>query len=60
MVVQRLNEEISRQSNLGNQGLPPLQAVQSVNGLEMFGFLSPSIVQVGPPTLDFIFTFLLL
>ncbi|PON63624.1 FY-rich [Parasponia andersonii] len=52
MVLQRLNEEISRQSNLGIQGLPPLQLLQSINGLEMFGFHSSPIMQrvsmIGP------------
>ncbi|GFQ07428.1 lysine-specific demethylase jmj18 [Phtheirospermum japonicum] len=46
MVLQRLNQEITRQRRLGsNQGLPPLQPSSSINGLEMFGFHSPSIVQ---------------
>ncbi|KAJ7969241.1 lysine-specific demethylase JMJ18-like [Quillaja saponaria] len=44
-VVQRLNQEITRQSCLGGQGLPSLQPLQSINGLEMFGFLSPPIIQ---------------
>ncbi|KAM6551640.1 hypothetical protein CsatB_001448 [Cannabis sativa] len=42
-VLQRLNEEIKRGSKIG-RGLP-LQPFQSINGLEMFGFLSPSIMQ---------------
>ncbi|KAF5944881.1 hypothetical protein HYC85_018958 [Camellia sinensis] len=45
MVLERLNQEIERQSNLGKQGLPPVQPSESINGLEMFGFLSPPIVQ---------------
>ncbi|KAA8544808.1 hypothetical protein F0562_019601 [Nyssa sinensis] len=45
MVLQRLNQEITRQSSLGKQGLPPLQSPQSINGLEMFGFLSTPIIQ---------------
>uniref|UniRef100_A0A5B7AGW7 Putative lysine-specific demethylase JMJ18 isoform X1 n=1 Tax=Davidia involucrata TaxID=16924 RepID=A0A5B7AGW7_DAVIN len=45
MVLQRLNQEIMTQSNLGKQGLPPLQPPQSINGLEMFGFLSAPIIQ---------------
>lgn len=46
LVVQRLNQEILRQSSLGVQGqLPPFH-MQRVNGLEMFGFLSPNIIQV--------------
>lgn len=45
MVLQRVNEEIKRQNNLGKQVLFPSQPLQSINGLEMFGFLSSSIVQ---------------
>ncbi|XVF23073.1 hypothetical protein REPUB_Repub13aG0006500 [Reevesia pubescens] len=44
MVLQRLNQEILR-SNLGEIGLLPLQSLQSINGLEMFGFLSSPIIQ---------------
>ncbi|XP_059666927.1 lysine-specific demethylase JMJ18-like isoform X2 [Cornus florida] len=44
MVLQRLNQEISRQSSLGKQGMPPSQHPQSINGLEMFGFLSTTII----------------
>ncbi|XP_008812090.1 lysine-specific demethylase JMJ18-like [Phoenix dactylifera] len=46
MVREKLNEEIIRQHDLGKQGLPPLQTPESMDGLEMFGFLSPSIIQV--------------
>lgn len=42
-VVQRLNEEIVRQRSLQQVGLPSLQ--KPVNGLEMFGLLSHSIVR---------------
>ncbi|KAJ6301177.1 hypothetical protein OIU77_015481 [Salix suchowensis] len=42
MVVQRLNDEIGRRNSLGEGNLPPSQ---SINGIEMFGFLSPPIVQ---------------
>ncbi|KAL9403345.1 hypothetical protein Peur_000317 [Populus x canadensis] len=42
MVVQRLNDEIGRRNSLGERNLPPSQ---SINGIEMFGFLSPPIVQ---------------
>ncbi|KAJ9168425.1 hypothetical protein P3X46_019950 [Hevea brasiliensis] len=42
MVLQRLNEEIIQQNSIGERGLQPLL---SVNGLEMFGFLSSPIVQ---------------
>ncbi|OVA06404.1 JmjC domain [Macleaya cordata] len=45
MVLERLNQEILRQRSLGVLGLPPLQPSQSIDGLEMFGFLSPHIVQ---------------
>ncbi|KAF8408758.1 hypothetical protein HHK36_004826 [Tetracentron sinense] len=45
MVLERLNQEIIRQHSLGEQRLPPLRPLQSINGLEMFGFLSPPIVQ---------------
>lgn len=43
MVLQRLNQVIISQRSRGEQELPPLQ---SVNGLDMFGFLSPPIIQV--------------
>ncbi|XWS16682.1 hypothetical protein CRYUN_Cryun34aG0111800 [Craigia yunnanensis] len=45
MVLLQLNQEILRRSNLGERGLLPLQSLQSINGLEMFGFLSPPIIQ---------------
>ncbi|KAE8664573.1 Lysine-specific demethylase JMJ15 [Hibiscus syriacus] len=45
MVLQQLNQEILRRRNLGESGLLPLQSLQTINGLEMFGFLSPPIVQ---------------
>ncbi|XP_019053494.1 PREDICTED: lysine-specific demethylase JMJ15 isoform X2 [Nelumbo nucifera] len=45
MVLERLEQEIQRQHNLGKKGLPPIQPLQNLNGLEMFGFLSPSIIQ---------------
>ncbi|KAJ6887305.1 hypothetical protein NC651_027599 [Populus alba x Populus x berolinensis] len=45
MVLQRLNGEILRRNSLGERDLPPLEPLQSINGLEMFGFLSPPIVQ---------------
>ncbi|KAH1048782.1 hypothetical protein J1N35_039566 [Gossypium stocksii] len=45
MVLQQLNQEILRRKNLGESGLLPLQSLQSINGLEMFGFLSPPIIQ---------------
>uniref|UniRef100_A0A6V7QYG7 Lysine-specific demethylase JMJ18-like n=1 Tax=Ananas comosus var. bracteatus TaxID=296719 RepID=A0A6V7QYG7_ANACO len=46
LVRERLNEAIIKHRSLGNTNLPPLQTPDSVNGLEMFGFLSPLIVQV--------------
>ncbi|KAG8385165.1 hypothetical protein BUALT_Bualt03G0013400 [Buddleja alternifolia] len=45
MVLQRLNQEIVKQKSSGKQGLPPLQSSSSINGLQMFGLVSPSIVQ---------------
>ncbi|KAG5516020.1 hypothetical protein RHGRI_036910 [Rhododendron griersonianum] len=45
MVLKRLNQEIVTQRDLGKQGMPPLQPPESINGLEMFGFLSPPIIQ---------------
>ncbi|CAI9755214.1 unnamed protein product [Fraxinus pennsylvanica] len=45
MVLQRLNQEIETQRSSGKQGLPPLLPSSSINGLKMFGFLSPSIVR---------------
>ncbi|CBI39010.3 unnamed protein product, partial [Vitis vinifera] len=46
MVLQKLQQEIIRHSSLGKQLLPSLECLQGVNGLEMFGFLSPPIIQV--------------
>lgn len=46
MVRERLNQEIVRQRNQGKHGLPELQAPESMDGLEMFGFLSPAIIRV--------------
>ncbi|XP_038679857.1 lysine-specific demethylase JMJ18-like isoform X2 [Tripterygium wilfordii] len=45
MVLQRVNKEIARRKNSGERHLPPVQAAQSINGLEMFGFLSPPIIE---------------
>lgn len=42
-VVQRLNEGIMRMRDSGQNGFLPLR--KSVNGLEMFGLISPSIVE---------------
>uniref|UniRef100_A0A7N0TJ12 Lysine-specific demethylase JMJ16 n=1 Tax=Kalanchoe fedtschenkoi TaxID=63787 RepID=A0A7N0TJ12_KALFE len=45
MVRDKVNQEISRLHKLGRLNLPPLQPPGSVDGLEMFGFSSPSLVQ---------------
>ncbi|XP_058101546.1 lysine-specific demethylase JMJ18-like isoform X3 [Magnolia sinica] len=45
MVQERLNQEIVRQHSLGKQCLPPLQPRGSLDGLEMFGFTSPLVIQ---------------
>ncbi|KAK9223476.1 hypothetical protein WN944_011920 [Citrus x changshan-huyou] len=45
MVLQRLNQEIERQGGLHERGLPHPQSLQSIDGLEMFGFLSSPIIQ---------------
>uniref|UniRef100_A0A0A9FPC1 Zinc finger C5HC2-type domain-containing protein n=1 Tax=Arundo donax TaxID=35708 RepID=A0A0A9FPC1_ARUDO len=45
MVRERLNMEIRRQNSMGRANLPTLQPPGSVDGLEMFGLLSPAIVQ---------------
>ncbi|CAK9167435.1 unnamed protein product [Ilex paraguariensis] len=44
-VLQRVNQEVTRHTSLGNQRLPPLQPPHCINGLEMFGFLFPPIIQ---------------
>ncbi|XP_052187665.1 putative lysine-specific demethylase JMJ16 [Diospyros lotus] len=46
MVRERVNQEITRQHKLGRTKLPPLQPPGSLDGMEMFGFSSPAIVQV--------------
>lgn len=45
MVRERVNQEISKQHKLGKKNLPPLQPPGSLDGYELFGFSSPSIVQ---------------
>ncbi|KAL9238154.1 hypothetical protein vseg_012620 [Gypsophila vaccaria] len=45
MVRERVNQEILKQHKLGKENLHPLQPPGSVDGLEMFGFTSPAIVQ---------------
>ena len=49
MVLERLNKEIKRQSDLGKQALPGSQPLQTIDGLHMFGFSSQPIVQVKQP-----------
>ncbi|KAK7318707.1 hypothetical protein RJT34_03413 [Clitoria ternatea] len=44
-VLDRLNHEIKSRRSLGELELPPLEILQSINGHQMFGFLSPSIFQ---------------
>ncbi|XP_028782040.1 lysine-specific demethylase JMJ18 [Neltuma alba] len=44
-VLERVNREIIRRRSLGELELPPLELLQGINGLQMFGFLSPSIIQ---------------
>lgn len=46
MVRERVNNEISKQHKLKILNLPPLQPPGSLDGMEMFGFSSPSILQV--------------
>ena len=48
LVRDRVNQEIAKQHKLGRMNLPPLQPPGSLDGLEMFGFTSPAIVQVNP------------
>lgn len=45
MVRERVNQEITKQHKLGRTNLPPLQPPGSLDGFEMFGFSSPTIVQ---------------
>ncbi|XP_042487225.1 lysine-specific demethylase JMJ18-like isoform X2 [Macadamia integrifolia] len=44
MVLDRLKQEVLRQSRLG-KGMRPMQRLQSLDGLEMFGFSFPPIIQ---------------
>lgn len=46
MVRERVNQEIAKQHKLGKPKLPPLQPPGSLDGVEMFGFTLPAIVQV--------------
>jgi hypothetical protein len=45
-VRDRVNEEIKKQQSIRKPGVPDLLPPDSVNGIEMFGFLSPQIIQV--------------
>nr|XP_043631774.1 putative lysine-specific demethylase JMJ16 [Erigeron canadensis]XP_043631775.1 putative lysine-specific demethylase JMJ16 [Erigeron canadensis] len=45
MVRERVNNEISKQHKLRVLNLPPLQPPGSLDGMEMFGFCSPGILQ---------------
>ncbi|KAF8388696.1 hypothetical protein HHK36_025376 [Tetracentron sinense] len=45
MVRERVNQEIMKQHKLGRIKPPPLEPPGSLDGLEMFGFSSPTIVQ---------------
>ncbi|PIN21767.1 hypothetical protein CDL12_05537 [Handroanthus impetiginosus] len=45
MVRERVNHEIVKQHKLGRGKLPPLQPPGSLDGMDMFGFSSPEIVQ---------------
>nr|XP_051179738.1 lysine-specific demethylase JMJ18-like [Lolium perenne] len=44
-VRDRVNEEIKKQHRAGKSGVPALLSTDSVDGLEMFGFFSPPIIQ---------------
>ncbi|CAL0327842.1 unnamed protein product [Lupinus luteus] len=44
-VLKRVHNEIMRRRSLGEHELPPLELLKNINGLRMFGFLSPSIIQ---------------
>uniref|UniRef100_A0A1J3FEE0 Putative lysine-specific demethylase JMJ14 n=1 Tax=Noccaea caerulescens TaxID=107243 RepID=A0A1J3FEE0_NOCCA len=46
MVIQRLKLEIIKKCDQPVDSLTSLQPLESINGLEMFGFLSPHVVQV--------------
>lgn len=46
MVRERVNQEITKQHKLGKPNLHPLQPPGGLDGVEMFGFSSPEIIQV--------------
>ncbi|XP_009391986.2 putative lysine-specific demethylase JMJ16 isoform X1 [Musa acuminata AAA Group] len=45
MVRERVNQEIQKQQKMATLNLPSLQPPGSVDGLEMFGLLSPAVIQ---------------
>lgn len=45
MVRERVNNEIKKQHNMGRLNLPLLQPPGSIDGLEMFGLSSPTVIQ---------------
>ncbi|KAI4364560.1 hypothetical protein MLD38_020634 [Melastoma candidum] len=45
LVRERANLEITKQHRMGKMNLPPIQPPGSLDGFEMFGFSTPSIVQ---------------
>ncbi|THU63305.1 hypothetical protein C4D60_Mb01t14380 [Musa balbisiana] len=45
MVRERVNQEIEKQQKMATLNLPSLQPPGSVDGLEMFGLLSPAVIQ---------------
>lgn len=51
MVLQRLKQQIVGHDLISKQGLPILQSLESIYGLELFGFFSPPIIQVVLPPL---------
>lgn len=46
IVREKVNDEIRRLRNAGKVNLPTLQPPGSIDGLEMFGLTSPTIVKV--------------
>ncbi|XP_064993076.1 putative lysine-specific demethylase JMJ16 isoform X2 [Musa acuminata AAA Group] len=46
MVRERVNQEIQKQQKMATLNLPSLQPPGSVDGLEMFGLLSPAVIQL--------------
>jgi hypothetical protein len=41
-----VNEEIEKQQSIRKSGVPDLLPPDFMNGIEIFGFLSPQIIQV--------------